>query len=94
MPSTYFARNGDVFVSDGPWDVRLTPMQVDQLLDIFDSANAVTHFNALYEAAKQAGQDPCDYARKPLLRVVARNEVRSMLEASVGSLDPQPPSAA
>lgn len=68
--STYFARDGHVYIVDGPWEARLSPAQCDQLLGIFDTANAVTHFNALWAAMQAAGLCPSTFGRRPTLVLV------------------------
>lgn len=73
MGDTYFASEGRVYLRDGPWDVRLSEPQVEQLLSIFDTANAVYLFNELYAASVEAGHVPGVFSRKPALRVVAEN---------------------
>lgn len=83
--TAYFARNGSVFVSDGPWEAKLTESQCDGLLSIWDAADAVSLFNQLYDAMTAAGLNPCTYARRPTLRLVsdraAAGIVREMLAA-------------
>jgi len=66
---TFFALPGKVFLTDGPWEARLTEDQCDRLLAIFDEAGAVSSFNNLYTAASAAGFIPYVSSR-PALRVV------------------------
>lgn len=95
--STYFTRNGHVYMADGPWEARLEPRQCDQLLGIFDEANAVTHFNALWEAMDAAGLCPSTFGR-PRLQLVsdksAQDVVRDMLTRSVSTIHDEPHGAA
>ena len=84
--TTYFAERGRLYMTDGPWTATLTQTQADRLLEIFDEANAVTHFNALWEAMDAAGMHPSTYGR-PCLRLVSnrtpQDVVREMLAASL-----------
>lgn len=88
--STYFARDGSVFVIDGPWEARLEPRQCDRLLTIWNDANAVTLFNALWQAMKEAGLEPSTFARPRLTLVSdypAQEVVRRMLRRGVEALE-------
>jgi hypothetical protein len=75
---TFFAERGTVYMVDGSWQARLDQIQCDTLLDIWDSAGAVTAFNSLYEAVQKAGYLPPVITKRPELRLVASNgEARS-----------------
>lgn len=69
---SFTASSGQVYMVDGPWEVRLTEAQCDQLLDIFDEANAVRSFNDLYAACSLAGHVEKVVSRKALRLVVSR----------------------
>jgi hypothetical protein len=81
----FFAENGKVWMTDGPRDVRLTDAQVDQLLDIFEEADATGIFLRLYDVQRAALGE--DFIPRSHLRLVSSNSpqdcVRHMLSASV-----------
>jgi hypothetical protein len=86
LPSlTFWAEGSQVYMADGPWSVRLTESQCDQLLCIWEDVNAVEARGSLSAACEKAGHVP----RVSGLRVVVDNTgltprevVRGMLKAS------------
>lgn len=82
---TFFVEGSQVWMRDGPRDVRLTDAQVDQLLDIFEEADATSAFLSLYDVQRKALGE--DFIPRSHLRLVSDNTaqetVRQMLIASV-----------
>jgi len=69
--STFFADRDQVYMRDGPWEVRLSTDQCEGLLTIFEEANAIKAHTSLYDACQAAGHIPrvSPIRRGPLLVV-------------------------
>lgn len=54
MALTFTPGAGVVYMRDGAREITLLPQQVEQLLDIWEAADAHPWFNDLYEAGQRA----------------------------------------
>jgi len=58
MALTFTPGAGVVYMRDGAREITLLPQQVEQLLDIWEAADAHPWFNDLYEAGQRADAAP------------------------------------